>query len=38
MYEKIIIFIEKYASKLNVWCWQQRVKILRRKQEDENRT
>ena len=31
--DKFYSFVEKYASKISVWCWHKRVSILRTKQK-----
>jgi len=30
-----IAFVETYAIKMTEWCWQSRVKILKRKRKNE---
>ena len=30
-----IAFVETYAIKITEWCWQSRVKILKRKRKNE---
>jgi len=31
MIDKILHFIEKYSSRLSVWCWHKRLAILNKK-------